>query len=145
MSTRYTIATIGIGVQYEAVANAAITPGQAVELLSTGKIQKVAAAGGDSERAFAIEDYLQGKDVADDYAAGARVMYRVFQRGEEVFVILKDGENVAIGDDISFALAGEVAASGSGETVIGTAMEALDASASAGVAVASRRIVIRIK
>jgi len=146
MPVRYSIIVTGDGTQYEAIANAAITPGQFVELLSTGKVQKVAAAGGDVERLLAIEDYLQGNDVADDYDAADKVMYRAFGRGDKVYAILADGENAAIGSNLVMAGAGEVkVADTSTETIIAKAVEAVDASDSAATAVADRRIVIRIK
>lgn len=145
MSLRNTIIVIETGIQYEAVANAAITPGQVVELLSTGKVQKVAAAKGVAEKAVAIEDYLQGNSVDDDYSANDRVLYRVFGSGAEVYLILADGESVAIGDQLELALAGEVQAlTSAGENVFAIATEAVDASDSAATAVNDRRIVCRI-
>jgi hypothetical protein len=143
--SRKTIITIGTGTQYEAVANAIITPGQVVELLSTGKVQKKATEATLGEKAVAIEDYLQGKGIADTYAAGAMVMYRIFKSGDESLLILADGENVAIGDKLVFDTLGEVRAAGTSTELLKVcvAMEALDASASAGVALADRRIVVR--
>jgi len=144
MSLRNTIITIETGIQYEAVANAAITPGQIVELLSTGKVQKQATASGVAEKAVAIEDYLQGNSVDDDYAADDRVLYRVFGSGAEVYLILADGESVAVGAKLELALAGEVQAVTTGGTVFAIATEAVDASDSAATAVNDRRIVCRI-
>lgn len=143
-SGRYTIMVEGTGIQDEAVANAAITPGQLVELLSTGKVQKVAAAGGKVEIAVAIEDYLQGNGINDDYAVGARVLHRIFCRGQQVLLILADGENVAIGDKLVAATGGEVKGQAtSTEEVLVVAMEAVDASGGS-VAVDDRRIVCRV-
>ena len=130
--------------QFEALANAAITPGQLVELLSTGKVQKQATAKVDAERAVAIEDYLQGNDIADDYSAGAVVMYRIFKRGRLVSLILADGESVAIGDELEAALAGEVQKFTDGVKLF-VAVNAVDASDSATTDVADRRIVGRVK
>lgn len=131
------------GIQAEAYANAAITPGQVLELLSTGKVQKQSTAGADLEGIVAIEDYLQGNGVSDDYAADDVVLYRTFKKGQEVNLILADGEAVVIGDELEYALAGEVQAFTSGAKKF-TALEAVDASDSAATAVASRRIAVRV-
>jgi len=144
MPVRNTIIVIGTGMQSEAVAEAAITPGQVVELLSTGKVQKKATGGTIGEKAVAIEDYLQGNTVADDYSADDRVLYRVFKSGDETYCILADGENVGIGDTLAFADAGEMKANGTTtDVVVAIAMEAVDASDSAATPVADRRIVVR--
>jgi len=82
--------------EYE--ANAAITPGMLIELMSTGKVRKHATSGGDVLPVmFALEDELQGKGITDDYAAGDKVQCWVAQRGEIVQALLADGQNVAIG------------------------------------------------
>ncbi len=143
---RNTIITKGDGMQYEAPAEAAITPGQLVELIASGNVQKQATAKANVERAFAIEDYLQGGGIADDYAVGANVLYRVFKSGDEVLAILADNNTVVIGDEVEAALAGEVQLlTSAGTNPIGVATEALDSSNSAVTPVANRRIVIRIK
>ena len=49
--------------EYE--ANAAISPGMLVELMSTGKIRAHSTAGGNALRMFALENYLEGKDIND--------------------------------------------------------------------------------
>ena len=59
---------------------------------------------------FALEDELQGKGIDDPYADGDRVQCWVAVRGEEVYAILADGENVAIGDFLE--------SNGSGELVV---------------------------
>jgi len=143
MPVRNTIIVIGTGMQSEAVAEAAITPGQVVELLSTGNVQKKATGGTVGEKAVAIEDYLQGNGVADDYGAGDRVLYRVFKSGDESYLILADGENVGVGDLLAFADGGEVQATPTTTAVdVCVAREAVDASAGS-VPVADRRIVVR--
>jgi hypothetical protein len=113
-----------------------------VELLDSGKVQKQATAKADCERMFAIEDSLQGNDIADDYGAGAVVLHRVFGRGDEVLAILKDGEKVDIGDVVEAAGGGELQAYTNGVR-LAVAVEALDLSAT-GFAVAARRLVVRI-
>jgi hypothetical protein len=140
---RNTIILQGEGDKFEAPANAAITPGQLVELLSTGKIQKQATAKADVERAFAIEDYLQGKSIGDDYATDNIVQYLVLKSGDVVLAILADGEKVANGDKLEAALAGELQKFTNG-TRLAVALEACDASDSAVMPVVERRIAVRI-
>jgi len=79
-------------------ANAAISPGMLVELMSTGKVRAHATEGGNAVPLIALEDYLQGKDISDAYAAGDQVQVWTPQRGDEGYVQLEDEQNVAIGD-----------------------------------------------
>lgn len=81
----------------EYVANAAITPGNLIELMSTGKVRKHSTSGGNATAMFALEDELQGKDIDDDYAAAAPVQCWTPVRGEEVFAWLANGETAVIG------------------------------------------------
>ena len=144
-----TITLKGRGVRNEAVANEIITPGMLVELMSTGKVRKHAAAGAYAEKAFAVEDELQGKEIGDTYAAAALVQYEIFKPGDEVFSLLANGENVAIGDKLDSNGDGQLRKhlkeSGTlGEAVpVATALEAVDMSDSS-AADPSGRIAIRI-
>jgi hypothetical protein len=79
-------------------ANAAITPGMLVEVMSTGKLRAHATALGNAFPMFALEDELQGKGIDDDYAAGDQVQAWIPGRGDIVNALLRDEENVAIGD-----------------------------------------------
>ena len=98
-----TVVLKGTGVRFEALANAGITPGHMVEVISTGKIQVHATAGGSAEKAFAIEDDLQGNDIADAYAAGDIVQYNVMAPGDVVYGLLANGETAAIGAKLESA------------------------------------------
>lgn len=82
--------------EYE--ANAAITPGMLIELMSTGKVRAHATAEGNVLPMFALEDELQGNGIDDAYAAADRVQCWIPQRGEQVYAIVADGQNIAIGD-----------------------------------------------
>jgi hypothetical protein len=82
----------------ELVANAAITPGMLVEIMSTGKVRAHATENGNAMPKFALEDELQGKGIADAYAAADQVQVWTPYRGDLVYALLADGENVAIGD-----------------------------------------------
>jgi uncharacterized protein with PhoU and TrkA domain len=84
--------------QFEALANAAITPGNLVEVMSTGKIRKHATEAGNAVPMFAIEDALQGKAITEAYAQNDVVRVWVPLRGDEVYALLKQSENVVIGD-----------------------------------------------
>jgi len=120
----------------EAVAAAAINPGNIVEKTSAGKVQKHSTEGGYAQVAVAVEDALQGKTVSDAYASGARVTYHILQRGTRFMALLKAGENVSIGDALVSDGAGRLIKSSnvsSGTTVeqiIAWAEEAEDLSAS---------------
>src|SRR3990172_11598410 len=98
-----TIALKGDYVLKERKANAAITPGDLVELMSTGNIRRHATLGGAAQRAFALESDLIGKGINDDYAAGESVRYGVFLPGSEAFPLLVAGESCSIGDFLESA------------------------------------------
>lgn len=82
----------------ELEANAAITPGMLVEEMTTGKVRAHATANGNATPMFALEDEFQGKGITDAYASGDRVQCWHPQKGDQVYALLADGENVAIGD-----------------------------------------------
>jgi hypothetical protein len=84
-------------VYYEAVAGEAILPGSLVELQSDGYLYKHSTAGGTAEKAFLIEDALQGKGDEDACVAGDWVRYIIARSGDIVYALLADGENVTIG------------------------------------------------
>ena len=87
-----------VDIYKELVANAIIIPGMLIERMSTNKVRKHATASGNASAIFAIEDELQGNGIDDSYAAASVVKCGYFIPGEEVYAILADGENVAIGD-----------------------------------------------
>jgi hypothetical protein len=152
--------------QEEAIANATITPGQLIERLSTDKVQRHSTAGGSiGLKMIAVEDVLQGNGIDDDYSADDRVIYHIPIPGQEYYMLLKDGENVVIGDDVESAGDGDVQkfvedtwaenvgvdssaniASGTiySNQIIGQVREALDLSDSSGADPASRRIRVQI-
>ena len=147
-----TIIIKGLGVRNEAIANAAITPGHLVELMSTAKVRVHATAGGAGvERAFAVEDDLQGNDIADAYSAGDMVQYNIMLPGDEVYALLANGENASIGSKLESAGDGTLRVVDT-DTSVGTiaiqsqvavALEAVDMSGSSG-ADPSGRIKVRI-
>lgn len=134
----------------ELVAAAAITPGNLVEVASTGKVQKHSTAGGNALPKFAVEDELQGKGIDEDYAAADQVQVWTPGRGDMVYALLADGQDVSIGDFLESDGAGKLQAhSPASEGVeyplgpIAVAREAVDMSGSSG-ADPSGRIIVEI-
>lgn len=82
----------------EMEANAAITPGMLIEVMSTGKVRAHADENGNAVPRFALEDELQGKSISEAYAAADQVRCWHPQRGDQVYALLADGESVVIGD-----------------------------------------------
>jgi hypothetical protein len=148
-------------VQEEYTANAAITPGMMIELMSTNKVRKHATASGNALPMFALEDTMQGKGVNDDYAAGDKVQVWIPTRGDQVDALLSDEQSVTIGDLLESDGFGKmqkyVADKGDSGTniqpsqIIGVALETLDLStlpegseSSAGGAYYNPRILMRL-
>lgn len=100
---RKTIVLLGEGLTKFRTANAAITPGHLVEVMTTNKLRVHASAGGNAQKAFALEDEGQGKTISDAYAANDLVRYVIAERGSEINAIIKDGQNIAIGDPLESA------------------------------------------
>lgn len=122
-------------VRYEALAAGTIKPGHLVKLGSAGTLTANATAGVKCEMAVAVEDALQGNDIADSYSSADLVQYNIFRPGDCCYLRLKNGENVAVGDKLVAAAGGEVAefkADSSATVVeqvpIAIAMEAVDMS-----------------
>lgn len=139
--------------QKELTATAvAIYPGYLVERTSAGTVQAHSNAGQNAAKMFALEDELQGKEIADAYGVSTLIQCGVFSSGDEVFVVLKEDENISIGEFVESAGDGQVqahAASSAGaveypEAIVGVALATLDLSASAAVALADRRLLIEI-
>jgi hypothetical protein len=142
--------------RFELKATEAITPGHLSERVTATTVRKHATAGGDVDEVLvAVEDDLQGNDISDAYAADDRVQLNHFGSGDEVYMWLADGENVAFGDQLESngdgtlrkAIAQTVAASADDDIltkrIVSTAMEAKDLSASSNTA--AGRIKVRIR
>lgn len=82
----------------EMVANAAITPGDLVEVMSTGRVRRHNGRSENALTMFALEDELQGKTIDDNYAQHDKVQVWVAGRGDLVYARLKADENISIGD-----------------------------------------------
>lgn len=135
-----TVRREGPPARFEAKANAALSPGHLIEILSTGKVQKHGTEGGACEKAFALENENYGKGIETAYATDEQVVYEIFKPGDVVLAIIADGENVSIGSKLESKGAGTlkvVAADTSAGTVkpssiVGVALEAVNMSGSAG-------------
>jgi hypothetical protein len=126
--------------QDEKVAAGTITPGMLIEMVSgAATVQAHATEGGNAERAFAVEDALQGNTVSDNYAAAALVTYILPVPGSCVNALLKAGYAYTVGMALISAADGTLkpeAEATSGVTVkqiIGECTEACDLSGSGAV------------
>lgn len=90
-------------VQFEAIANEAITPGSLVEVMSTGKIKNHATAQGNAIPYFVIEDAIMGKTINDNVAKDDLARVMVAGRGDEVYAILATLQTIVVGDLLASA------------------------------------------
>jgi hypothetical protein len=130
---------------------ATITPGSFLELDSAGLVKKHATAGGNViPPMVALEDELWGRGIDDAYAVSSKIQVWIPYRGDIVYALLKDGENVAIGAALESAGDGTLQAhsadtAGAVEypnAIVGVALEAVDLSGSANET--AGRILVRI-
>lgn len=127
MKTRPTrIQLKGEGVFEEGRAAAIITPGMLVTLNSSGNVIPHATAGGRAEKAFALEDALQGRGIDDNYAVNELVAYAIQSPGDVVFAWLAAGETAAPGSLLSSNGDGTLQVVAGTETAVGVALEARD-------------------
>jgi len=117
----------------------AITPGMLLELTSAELVQAHSSEGGPVLPMFALEDELQGKGITDDYAVSAKIQVWTAVRGEEVYALLADGEDVAVGDFLISDGTGKLKAATADSSAvvveefpIAIALEAVDMSGSSG-------------
>lgn len=126
----------------------AITPGALLELTSAGLVQAHSTAGGSVLPMFALEDEFQGKGIDDNYAVSVKVQVWIPGRGDQVYALLENGENIAIGDFLTSAGDGKLKklATESDDTaveaIVGVAVEAVDDSGSS--VNDTGRIIVRI-
>lgn len=133
-----TVTVVGTPKIKEYKANAALTPGHLVEIMSTGNVRKHATGGGSCQKRFALEDSLQGKEIDDAYVIAERVQTGVFSPGDEVIARLYNGETAVIGSLLESQGDGtlrvvDVDASWHEvkvQSIIGEALEAVDMSGS---------------
>lgn len=119
--------------QEEAVAGAAgIYPGMLIKMDSAGDVVVHDDEGGYAERAFAVEDALQGKTVDDVYSNDAIVTYILPVPGAVVNAMIEDGQDISKGEQLISAGNGKLKSASdieSGEVldqIIGIAEDACD-------------------
>jgi len=122
------------------VSAAICTPGDLLELDSSGYYQPHSGDGLVAAPIFALEEDLVGEGIDTDYASGDTVRGLYAQPGDEIFAWLKTGENVAIGAELVSGGAGNLSAYAvqavdeggsatyniSNNTVVGKALEAVN-------------------
>ena len=134
--------TKGVESRYEeGRAGAAITPGMLIALNNAGAYVPHAAADGAAQKAFALEDALQGKTIDNNYESGDLVRFIIAGPGDHILAILEAGANVADGALLSSNGAGYLQASAGNPVAV--ALEDRDASAS-DVTLEDRRIRVRM-
>lgn len=124
---------LGSGRQEEARAAGVIKPGQLLELNVDGDVIPHDTPLGDAERAFALEDALQGRTIADDYASGELVSYVIANRGDVVYGWLTVGEVTTIGSFLCSDGSGNLMVRDESDVaidLIAVALEAIDNSES---------------
>lgn len=121
-------------------------PGHLMERIAAGTYRVHATAGGNAQKLFAIEDYLQGKGLDDSYVASARVLMIRASTGDRLALLITDdssaaGGDINIGDPLESAGNGTLrkhSADSAGavefpEAIVAYADEAIDMSDSSGV------------
>jgi|SRR6185436_11511239 len=134
MSTYNRIGLKGFERYEEGFANAALTPGHAIEVMSTGKLRKQATRGADTQIAFAIENSLLGTNIDTAFAADDLVPYILPKKGDEVYAFLTPGTNYVKGDRLDLTGDGTLEKVSSTYKAVAVLMENLDLSASGSVA-----------
>ena len=127
-------------IQNEGLASGTIKPGMLLERTNAAAdtVKAHAVSGGFNTRMFAVEDDLQGNTIDDDYAAGARVLFKKCKPGMTVLGLISNGENVAKSDKLTsdgagaFRKAVESSSGGYEDEIQAVAREACDMSSSSG-------------
>lgn len=135
------IALIADGRQEEGVAGGVIRPGDLLTRNSSGELIKHATAGGWAEKQFALEDALQGRTIADAYAAAERVTTLLAKPGDVVYAYLSGGEAITLDDFLTSNGDGCLKLASSTDIRLAVPLEAVDASDSNDV---DERIKVRI-
>ncbi len=100
-----TIVSKGNGRRSEKTSTAPqVRPGMLLELTSADVVQahSVAYSGATvlTEPMVAVENSLFGAEVSTLYAASSVVQIYHAQKGDELYMLLEDGENVSIGEEL---------------------------------------------
>jgi len=126
----------------EGIASGTIYPGMALERTSTADtVQPHSVADGAvNARLVAVEDEWQGRGIATAYTADNRCFFKSFQPGDEAYMRIASGQNIAIGDELTSNGDGylkkkvnDSSSSDMDKTVFGVALEAANCLAAAGL------------
>jgi hypothetical protein len=125
----------------EGLASGTVAPGMLLEITSAAAdtVRAHATEGGYAERAFAVEDALQGNTIEDDYSAADLVSYHLVEPGAVVQALIEAGANIAKGDKLISAGNGNLIENGTEATattvvqIIAIAMDACDLTATGAV------------
>lgn len=96
-----TILLKGINHHEEVVADAAVSPGEAIEIAADGKADPVQSAQAEALKGslfIAKEDALQGKTVDDAYVQNDILFYYIPVPGDHVNALVKSGEDIDLRD-----------------------------------------------
>ena len=118
----------------EAEAAGIIKPGMLIELLTAGTVQAHSTRGGFAERAFAVEDALQGHTIDNSYAVADLVTYHLVVPGGEVMALIQAGCVVTVGEQLisgadgTLIPIGDIGSHDTLRQVVAVATEAIDLS-----------------
>lgn len=115
----------------EYVAAGTIYPGSLLQMDSAGKVVVHASAAGRFQRMVALENELEGQSIDDAYVSTDVVFCWLPYPGDEAYMVLADGQNVAIGDMLESNGNGYLKKLTTGYAVA-VALEAVDLSGSSG-------------
>jgi len=94
-----TILLKGRGIRKEAIAAGTITPGDLLNIDSTGKLVRHASAAAPAAPLFAVENDLAGKTIADNYSTNDYVQAEYLQSGFEVLAnVAASASAIIVGD-----------------------------------------------
>jgi hypothetical protein len=96
-----TIVVMGDPLQKEGIAAAVITPGMMIDYDTSGNLILHAGAAGVGALMVAIENSLEGEEIGDTYAVGDVTQFVHLRPGDEFMALIVDGEDIAIGDNLS--------------------------------------------
>lgn len=142
MAVENTIVLRTRGQHEEAIAEAAILPGQVCEMIAGGTVQVLGTDNQlGSEKMIAKEDALQGKTITDAYAADDIVSLQILAPGDVVLLLCLTGQDIPDGTKLAINDAGKgVIVDASDTQVFGASIEDTDGALAADALVKVRVI-----
>ena len=139
--TPKTILLRGERLALEGTGSGAITPGHLLERDSAGTVSVHSSAAGRAVPLFAREEEYVGGGIDTAYATGDRIAFYACRTGDQVYAILEDGHNVAIGALLESAGDGTLQPVTTDGEPVARALEAVNTS---GGATATARIRVEV-